>query len=58
MFESVRIELLKGRLKGQGFIHLSSVELATKLKETLFGFPLLGKPLIVVRPRQQFAKTT
>jgi hypothetical protein len=56
MLSEVTIELLKGRLKGQGFIHLSSIEVASHLKSTLFGFPLLGKPMIVVMSRKQYAR--
>jgi hypothetical protein len=43
----VKVEILKGRLKGQGFLHLSSVEAATEIRDTLFGFPFQGKPMIL-----------
>lgn len=43
------LELLQGRLKGQGFLHLDSVERAAFIKDSLFGFPLLEKPLILVK---------
>lgn len=44
----VKLEILQGRLKGQGFLHVDSVQTATDIRETLFGFPLQGKPLILV----------
>lgn len=45
--EKVKVDILKGRLKGQGFVHLDTVEEAVEVRDTLFGFPLQGKPMIV-----------
>lgn len=46
---NIKIEILKGRLKGQGFLHFDSIQTASEIRDTLFGFPLQGKPLILVR---------
>lgn len=43
-----RVDLLRGKMKGQGFLHLDNIDRATRLKETLMGFPLLSKPIIIV----------
>lgn len=43
-----RVDLLRGKMKGQGFLHLDSIERATRLKDTLMGFPLLERPIIIV----------
>lgn len=48
----VEVQILKGRLKGQGFLHLQTSEMAKRVKDTFFGFPLHGKPMIL-----QFSKS-
>jgi hypothetical protein len=45
--ESLSLQLLEGKLKGQGFLHLGSPLIASKIKSTFFGFPLKGKPMIL-----------
>lgn len=48
----VRMQVLSGRMKGQAFLHLDTVQRATALRSNLFGCVLEGRPLIV-----QYAKS-
>lgn len=43
----VNLQLMDGKLRGQGFLHLASPLIATKIKSTFFGFPFKGKPMIL-----------
>ena len=52
------VEVLNGRLAGQGFLHFRATDLAASLKDTLFGFRLRKHVLVVVSAMQQFARTS
>jgi len=41
------VQVLSGRMKGQAFLHLDTVQRATLLRSALFGCVLEGRPLIV-----------